>query len=183
MTAPVTYIHDFLQPHYAKGFYEDLWNELDWERREFAPRREYWVNSLNQPYTYGQGVGVRTYYPRPDHFAIATVRLALMHKLGFTYEGCFLNGYEGERDALGWHSDDDPGINHSRPIAVVTLGAGREIQFMDKATGERGAQLLEPGSLLLMHPGMQSTHLHRIPKVGHKVEPRISLTFRSLING
>jgi alkylated DNA repair dioxygenase AlkB len=179
MTAPVTYIPGFVADPNAA--FESLWNELDWERREFAPRREYWTNTLDRPYTYGRGVGVRTYYPRAAHFWVTKISNYLHDKLGFAYEGCFLNGYETERDALGWHADDDPGIDHSRPIAVVTVGAGRAIQFMEKEGGNRVEVFLEPGSLLLMHAGMQDTHLHRIPKVGRKTDPRISLTYRGLV--
>jgi alkylated DNA repair dioxygenase AlkB len=102
-------------------------------------------------------------------------------KLGFRYAACFLNGYENERDALGWHADDSEEIDTTKPIAVITVGNGRAIQFMEKEFGEKVEVFLEPGSLLLMHSGMQQTHLHRIPKVGHKVGPRISLTYRGLV--
>jgi alkylated DNA repair dioxygenase AlkB len=108
-------------------------------------------------------VGARTYYPRESHIFVETINDLLVEIVGDRYEGCFLNGYENERDALGWHADDDPNIDHGRSIAVVTVGAGRAIQFMEKEAG------------------MQDTHLHRIPKVGRKVEPRISLTYRGLI--
>ena len=41
---------------------------------------------------------------------------------------------------------------------------------------------LEHGSLCLMHPGMQDTHFHRIPKSPiQAAKPRISLTFRGLV--
>jgi hypothetical protein len=33
----------------------------------------------------------------------------------------FLNGYGTNRDWLGWHADDDSGIDHTYPIAGVTL--------------------------------------------------------------
>jgi len=39
--------------------------------------------------------------------------------------------------------------------------------------------LLEEGSLFIMPPGYQDTHLHRIPKHGRPCGWRISLTFRS----
>jgi alkylated DNA repair dioxygenase AlkB len=191
MTAPVTYIPGFvLDPD---PIFDFLWNDLDWEHRETrddsvdpptvskVPRREYWTNSLDRPYTYGRGIGMRTYYPRVTHPAIESCNSKLEEMLGFRYEGCFLNGYENEWDALGWHADADPGIDHSRPIAVVTVGAGRAIQFKGQGADTKEEVFLESGSLLLMHPGMQSTHLHRIPKVGRKTDPRISLTFRGLI--
>ena len=39
------------------------------------------------------------------------------------------------------------------------------------------------GSVLVMHAGMQQTHLHRIPKHSRPCGPRISLTFRGLTPG
>ena len=179
--APVIYTASFLNQEEARQCFNILWNELEWERREGAPRREYWTNTLGRDYTYGRGIGVRTYNSKPTHEIIEQVRSRLKVQLGFEYEGCFLNGYENNRDSLNWHADDDPGINHERPIAVVTVGAGREIQFKEQTPDSISEKLmLEPGSLLLMNAGMQSTHFHRIPKAGFIVEPRISLTFRSL---
>lgn len=37
---------------------------LDWERRDGAPRCEYYCNDLPEPYTYGSGKYARTYFPR-----------------------------------------------------------------------------------------------------------------------
>lgn len=179
MSAPVTYTTGFVaDPDEA---FESLWRDLSWERRSDAPRREYWTNSLGVDYSYGHGVGRRTYSPRPSHPIIDAISGALFVNVGFIYEACFLNGYEGERDSLGWHADDDPVIDHSRPIAVVTVGGGRAIQFRPKDGDEREEVFLQPGSLLLMLPGMQGSHLHRIPKASFKAKPRISLTFRSLL--
>lgn len=53
--------------------------------------------------------------------------------------GCFLNMYEDGTDALGWHADDDPSIDHDKPIAVVTLGQGRMIHYRGK--DEKGSVL------------------------------------------
>jgi len=162
--------------------FEKLWTELDWEKRSEA-RIEYWTNIFNRSYTYGSGIGVRTYESRKSHPDIDYVKNLLSDELKFSFEGCFLNGYETGRNALGWHADDDPNIDHNFPIAVVTVGDGRNIDFMkkdDKSSKE--SIFLEPGSLLLMNAGMQSTHFHRIPKAGFVVKkPRISLTFRKLI--
>ncbi|QFS50890.1 alpha-ketoglutarate-dependent dioxygenase AlkB [Nostoc sphaeroides] len=42
---------------------------------------------------------------------------------------------------------------------------------------------LEHGSLLVMHPGCQSTHLHQLPKTNKVVSTRINLTFRPHTGG
>jgi alkylated DNA repair dioxygenase AlkB len=180
MDAPADYLHGFVVDQ--AFVFDSLWNGLDWERRPDAPRREYWTSSFGHDYSYGHGRGRRTYSPRPTHPAIEAVSNALEARFGWRYEGMFANGYESERDGLGWHADDDPTIDHTRPIAVVTVGAGRAIQF--KAIGGEGPAeelFLEPGSLLLMRAGMQSTHMHRIPKASFRAAPRISLTFRGLV--
>lgn len=179
MTAPVTYLPGYIE--HADLWFERLWNELDWERRPDAPRREYWTNDFNRPYTYGRGAGQRTYESRFKHDVVVSAQCMLVMSHRVLLEGCFINGYENERDSLGWHADDDPSIDHSKPIAVITLGQARNIQFRAKDGGDVQTQLLDHGSLLLMHAGMQQTHLHRIPKASFQARPRVSMTFRGLL--
>jgi alkylated DNA repair dioxygenase AlkB len=194
--SPVEYLFPFLRQEDAELYFATLWNLLPWEKREDAPRKEIWMNKLNRPYTYGRGRGIRTYQPNPFHPTVETIARAL-EKLDarMVFEGCFANGYNDERDHLGWHSDDDPTIDHTRPIAVITLYGPpvrrdgldtRWIQFKPIPKpgildGRIYDQILGQGSLLIMKPGMQGTHQHRIPKAAHQCRPRISLTYRGLI--
>lgn len=195
MNAPVIYRADYASRAVADNWFGELWHGLGWVRREGVPRREYWTNTFNRDYTYGRKRGIRTYEAQPNHPVIDAVRCDLRELLGVWFEGCFLNGYENSSDALGWHADDDPNIDHSRPIAIVTLyedptARPRVIQFKEvlkpgseteKAVfGSVEELVLGHGSLALMAPGMQSTHQHKIPKAGFVSSPRISLTFRGL---
>jgi hypothetical protein len=191
------YIPNFVSADRAGEMFSELWNGLSWERRGDAPRREYWTNIFGRDYSYGRGAGLRTYHSQNSHHAIDECALALINhpEVLVDFEGCFLNGYEDAHDWLGWHEDDDPGINHERPIAIVTLYGGegvdtpRSIQFREKlgvvdgkmTYGEVVDLPLEQGSLCLMPAGFQATHQHRIPKAGFQTKSRISLTFRSLI--
>ena len=188
---PTTYVPDFIS--FGKDvLFDRLYHELDWDKREGAPRWEYWTNVYDRPYTYGRGKGVRTYESRESHVVIDAIRSKLWTDHGVAYEGCFLNAYGTKRDWLGWHQDDDPGIDHSKPIAVVTLGQGRNIQYREvlippnedpaiAVYGEVKTRMLEPGSLFLMGAGMQQHYQHRIPKAAFEAKPRISLTFRALL--
>jgi alkylated DNA repair dioxygenase AlkB len=191
------YIPNFVSVERAAEMFNELWNGLNWERRSDAPRREYWTNIFGRDYSYGRGAGLRTYHSQDSHNVIDECTLALMNHAAVLvdFEGCFLNGYEGAHDWLGWHEDDDPGIDHTKPIAIVTLYGGegsskpRSIQFREKLGEVDGKmtygpvvdQPLEQGSLCLMPAGFQSTHQHRIPKAGFQSKSRISLTFRSLL--
>ncbi len=194
----VTYTEDFVSDPTAK--FNTLWDELAWVDKT-QRRREYWTNTFDRSYRYGTEEFGRVYDAQPGHPVIDEVTDALETLLGFRYEACFLNGYETGRNALSYHADDDPSIDHSKPIAIVTLYDGevwpvqivegkvivpkgkpgaRLIQFRCRETGEVETVSMPNGSLLLMPPGMQDTHLHQIPKAGYVTKRRISLTYRSL---
>jgi len=177
MKAPVTYTAGFLAD--PKRIFDALWSGLAWERRGLTPRREYYCNEVDVPYVYGRGAGVREYRPKPWHPAILEVKERVEEALSTRFEVCFLNGYDDARDYLGWHADDSPEMDDSRPIAIVTVGAEREIQFRSIADRSAVEKLvLNSGSLCVMAAGMQDTHEHRIPKCGFVCGPRISMTFR-----
>ncbi len=175
---PITYIPDFI-PNPQKAF-EMLWNNLEWQHRPNTPRLEYYCNDFETPYTYGKGQGARTYEAQPYIPMIWLIRALVEHTASSRFEVCFLNGYKDGSDHLGWHADDSPEMDDAKPIAIVSLGATREIYFRPQNDKLDITKLwLEPGSLCLMNPGMQLTHFHRIPKSSvHNCGPRVSLTFR-----
>lgn len=177
MNVPVTYTPGFVANPFEA--FNARWSELAWERRGLTPRREYYCNEIGVPYTYGTGEFARTYKARPWHAAILAIKAGVERTAGCAMEVCFLNGYEKARDHLGWHADDSPEMDDARPIAIVTLGAEREIWFCpNNGPSDVTRLMLDSGSLCLMAAGMQDTHKHRIPKAGYDCGPRISLTFR-----
>ncbi len=179
MKPPITYCPGYLTPNY----FQDLWEGLPWEQREGAPRRECWMNDYGLPYTYGSGEHARTYQPMTEwDELVADIRQFLNDENdNHAFDCCFVNGYEDERQSLGWHADDSPEMDHNHPIAVVSLGAERDIMFREKPNGASHRHILGNGSLLLMHAGMQRDWQHRIPKAGRACGPRLSLTFRKLV--
>jgi alkylated DNA repair dioxygenase AlkB len=180
MKAPVTYDASFVAN--PDALFETLWNDLDWERRADAPRREYYCNDVDVPYAYGTGSYVREYLPRPMHPALLPIKAAVEARIGSPMEVCFLNGYFDARDALGWHADDSDSMNDDLPIAIVTVGARREIMFRPNSnTLEIERLWLDNGSLCLMAAGMQDAWQHKIPKAGFACGPRVSMTFRGLV--
>lgn len=176
------YINGFVPKEIADSEYERLWNNLSWVQRDQTPRREYWQNDYDLPYTYGSGEFARTYEAQPwDDFIRETMQ-SLNEQYGITLDCCFVNGYEHQRQHLGWHADDSPEMNPEQPVAVISLGAEREIWYRRKDDHTDITKvLLGHGSLFMMPAGMQQTHDHRIPKASRVVGPRISLTYRSLI--
>ncbi len=191
MENPVIFEPDIISSADACEVFDILVKDLNWVHRENTPRKEYWTNTENRDYTYGKGMGERTYSPDVSHPLIKWIALCTGLGFGIKYTkyGCFLNRYDDGKDALGWHADDDPGIDHSMPILVVTLYKNEpkpnrlrylEIMPFGGTKADIVSYGVTNGSFLIMKPGMQDAYYHRIPKAGYEVEPRISLTYRAL---
>lgn len=189
---PINYIAGWLRPEAADKAFKTLWDELDWVRHPNVPRREYYVHADEKPYSYGIAEYARTYESQSLHPELGALwsRTEAHYKMPF--ETCFLNGYDDGKDHLGWHSDDSPEMDDSRPIIIVTLGAEREIWFRRRPStlqntpfgyGQLPVEKLRlgHGSACEMRAGMQDTHQHRIPKGDREYGPRISLTFRGYV--
>lgn len=180
MEAPIEYIPGFVAD--PDRVFAALQRDLEWERRDTVPRCEYYCNDLPKPYTYGVGRGEREYMPRPYHADILAIRKAIEERTKSVFEVCFLNRYLNQSDQLGWHADDSPEMDDTRPIAIVSFGVEREIWFRPVSKDGTVHKLkLGHGSLCLMAPGMQDTWQHRIPKASFMCGERISLTFRGYV--
>ena len=177
--APVRLFDSAVATDLIEAWANDAWMNFPWEDRG-APRRECFFSALGKPYTYGSGAGERTYWPKPAPDAMAELTAAAETACGCRFELCFANGYAGEREHLGWHADDSDEIDDGRPIAVMSLGAAREIWLKPKGAGPETVEkiLLPSGSLFVMAAGMQDTHVHRIPKNSAPCGFRVSLTWR-----
>ncbi|RED96660.1 2-oxoglutarate-Fe(II)-dependent oxygenase superfamily protein [Marinoscillum furvescens DSM 4134] len=83
---------------------------------------------------------------------------------------------------MGWHSDDEPEMLPFGAIASVSLGAERKFVFKHKKLNTKVELWLAPGSLLVMKGMTQRHWLHSLPKSKKIKEPRINLTFRTIVS-
>ena len=147
-------------------------------------RLEYFMSTVPRSYTYGKGTGEREYHSSPYTVEIAAIQ-DLLNLDGCDYNVCFLNRYDNQKNALGWHADDSPSMDRDHPIAVISFGEEREIWWKDKdfkgLVPPENRQKLGHGSLFVMPPRFQDSNLHRIPKCDHECGVRVSLTFRRYI--
>lgn len=174
----------YLPPETRSGSDDSLLDyclkNVKWEERTGARREAFW-SLLGEPYTYGQGRGVRTYYPQPFPYIMLPVKRRIDSIAGRNMQLCFLNRYDNERQHLGWHADDAPEQDDAAPIIVQSFGAEREIWVRENDRNDTLEKIkLEHGSIFIMHPGMQRTHQHRIPKHPQPCGVRVSLTWRAL---
>ncbi|HRN92908.1 MAG TPA: alpha-ketoglutarate-dependent dioxygenase AlkB [Ferruginibacter sp.] len=169
----------------AWQYYDVLWNEIEWKQdvvklygKEWITRRKTaWYGDNGIAYTYGK----LTRYALPWTPALLALK-ALTEKItGSTYNSCLLNLYHHGNEGMGWHSDDEPEMKWHASIASLSLGAARRFDFRHRTTGETLSVVLEHGSLLEMKGGTQHHWKHQMPKTTKVLQPRINLTFRTVV--
>lgn len=159
---------------------------LEWLSVREARQERFEADHLIE-YAYGKEGRSKNYVAGPLSPVVRTVMECvnqfLERRAWGPMNGCFLNRYDNDHHALGWHADDFEGMDHTKAVVVVSFGQAREIWWRPK--GQKGIvpqnqrQLLAHGSLFVMPPGFQHTHDHRIPKGGQAMGARVSMTFRA----
>ncbi|WP_375512223.1 alpha-ketoglutarate-dependent dioxygenase AlkB [uncultured Nostoc sp.] len=183
---PVTYYPDFLSLEQANSLYQHCL-KLEWQQNQIriagktmpVPRLEciYGDNGCN--YLYSNSVFLK---PLCWTEALSSLRDRITALTGYKFRIVIGNQYCTGQDSIGWHADNEPSMGFNPAIASLSLGSCRKFQI--KPIGGRPTDFwLEHGSLLVMHPGCQSTHLHQVPKTNKVVSTRINLTFRPHTGG
>jgi alkylated DNA repair dioxygenase AlkB len=168
---------------YFSNLFDSLLLDLEW-LEETPNRKEYMMADQVIEYTYGSFAGDRKYTSKPFHPGVKKV-MEWLNAEGNSYNVCFLNRYDGQHQSLHWHADNFAQMEKNHGIAVVSLGDKREIWWKEKTfkgpIPSENRQLLAHGSLFVMPPFFQESHLHRIPKHDKPCLPRVSLTYRKFI--
>ena len=157
-------------------------SEVPWEEHQLVlfgkkvsePRRSAWIADNDIHYVYS---GVE----RPAHIwtpTLTSIRDAITHETGHTFNSVLANLYRDGNDAMGWHSDDEPCNGPEPVIASVSFGAERRFDFRHRTSKEKASVVLPHGSLLLMSGLSQHCWQHSIARSKKVTSPRINLTFR-----
>lgn len=162
-----------------------LLNEIPWKPDEAVifgklietKRKVAWFGDREFEYTYSG---------RTKRALIWTTELLDLKKrteeiTGETYNSCLLNLYHDGSQGMAWHSDGEKDLKKNGAIASVTFGAERKFSFKHKTNKEKMEIYLETGSVLVMKDETQTHWLHRLPPTKKVSEPRINLTFRTIV--
>nr|WP_043290844.1 alpha-ketoglutarate-dependent dioxygenase AlkB [Pseudoxanthomonas spadix] len=144
-----------------------------------APRLSCWIGDPGAVYRYSG----RTFAPQPWPHALLPLRQRLREELGVDFNSVLANLYRDGRDAMGWHSDDEPELGPEPVIASLSLGAARRFVLRRRDDhAVKQALVLEPGSLLVMRGASQRDWQHALPRTARPGGPRINLTFRRIVD-
>lgn len=185
-TLPVSYYPNFLSLQQANELYQHCL-QLEWQQNYIkmvgkiipVPRLECIYGDKGCDYLYSNSIFLK---PLPWTDSLAQLRDRITAMTGYEFRIVIGNQYRSGQDSIGWHSDNESSMWINPAIASVSLGAVRKFQIKPIA-GKSTDFWLEHRSLLIMHPGCQSTHLHQVPKTNKFVGTRINLTFRPHIEG
>lgn len=87
--------------------------------------------------------------------------------------------YRDGNDSVAWHNDHRDELVDRPVIALVSLGATREMLIRSKARPRRSFSCdLDAGSVLVMRGRSQEFWEHTIPKVPRPITARISIALR-----
>ena len=167
----VAYTPDVVAPATAQAWFIQLFEGIAWRGgRRLMYEREVDVPRLRAHFELDDPA-----LPAPLAEALAAVRTVA--DAPFTSVG--LNLYRDEHDSVAPHNDKLEDLVRGQPIALLSLGATREMVIRAKRPPRRVLHLdLEAGSVLLMDYASQSHYDHAIPKQRTPMAPRISLAFR-----
>jgi alkylated DNA repair dioxygenase AlkB len=163
-----------------------LTTQVPWEvhrirlfgREVDSPRLSCWIGDPDAAYRYSGSL----FAPHSWPLALAALRTRLERDAGQPFNSVLANRYRDGRDAMGWHSDDEPELGPQPVIASLSLGATRRFALKSCVTGGPKLGLdLPHGSLLLMRGDTQRNFRHALPRTARPVGERINLTFRQIL--
>jgi len=186
---PVDGITDYygsvFNPAESARYFEYLMKHIDWKndeaiifgKRIITNRKAAWYG--DRPFSYTYSKTTKLALPWTDE--LLELKKAVEHHSGATYNSCLLNLYHNGKEGMAYHSDAEKTLKEYGEIASVSFGAGRKFSFKHKRTGQTVSVFLENGSLLVMRGTTQNNWLHRLAPSARVNEPRINLTFRTIV--
>ncbi len=183
--ADLRYFPAFLGATQAQAAFDAVRESTRWQqpeitlfgRRVLTPRLSCWMGDANAVYRYSN----TTFTPEPWTQPVLELRKRLHSALGIRFNSVLLNYYRNGSDAMGWHSDDEPELGVQPLIASLSLGGERRFLLRRRQGGKSTALRLANGSLLVMQGDTQKFYQHSLPRTAKPVQPRLNLTFRTVL--
>ncbi|WP_115709288.1 alpha-ketoglutarate-dependent dioxygenase AlkB family protein [Legionella sainthelensi] len=170
----------------ADYYFEQLFTRISWKPDEaiifgkhvVTKRKIAWY--ADKPFSYTYSRITRQALPWTGELLI--LKSLIEKESGETYNSCLMNLYHDGSEGMAWHSDGEKDLKKNGAIGSLSLGAERKFSFKNKNSKEVISIALPSGSLLVMKGHTQTHWLHRLPPTKRIQEPRINLTFRTIVS-
>lgn len=182
----VIYYGKIMSGEKAQYYFDRLLNTIEWKHDEVVMFDKHIVTKRKIAW-YGDQDYLYTYSNTTKQALMWTMELVELKKIvenvsSRKFNSCLLNLYHSGEEGMSWHSDDEKSLGLNTTIASLSLGAERKFSFKHKRTKQSISVIAENGSLLVMKGSTQTNWLHSIPKMKKIERPRVSLTFRMIVN-
>ena len=112
---------------------------------------------------------------------LLALKTLVENKTGETFNSCLLNLYHDGSEGMAWHSDGEKDLKKNGAIASLSFGAERKFVLKHKKSNKKVSIILQQSSLLVMKDETQTNWLHCIPTTKKINDPRVNLTFRTIV--
>ena len=167
-------------------YYVKLLNEINWQHDVVKIFGKEIVTKRKVAFLGDEGISYK--YSGKNKIAekwlkfILEIKSTVEQISGEKFNACLLNYYHNGTEAMSWHSDNEKEILRHSAIASVSFGAERKFGFKHNFSKEEISLMLENGSLLIMKDETQIYWKHKLYTNAKISEPRINLTFRTIVN-
>ncbi len=185
--AKVTFYQKFFDSRKSDEIFQILLSEINWRQDRMKlygkeidlPRKTAWYGDRNKSYTFS-GIHLN---PEPWTSTLLQIKKHIEEIAEVEFNSVLLNLYRHGNDGISWHTDAEPELGENPVIGSVSFGGTRRFMFRHRQDQTLKTEVeLTHGSFLLMAGETQHFWQHQIPKTSRQVEPRINLTFRSIID-
>ena len=183
----ILFIKNFFNPSDSKYYYDILQKTINWRQEQVkvygkihsVPRKTAWYGEEGYNYSYS---GINC-YPEKWTKELLEIKNKIENVIPHSnFTSVLLNLYNNGNDKMGWHADDEKELGINPTIASMSFGETRRFDIKHKEI--KGLQYkfeLTSGSLLIMRGALQHHWVHQIPIQKKVINPRINLTFRTII--
>ncbi|MGN7986804.1 alpha-ketoglutarate-dependent dioxygenase AlkB family protein [Pedobacter sp. 22226] len=181
----VNYFGKLFSQQEADYYFDVLMNTIEWKNDEafimgkhiITKRKVAWYGDEAYSYTYSN----KSKLALPWTKELLELKKISEAQTGVIYNSCLLNLYHNGDEGMAYHSDDEKALAKDSAIASLSFGAERRFLFKHKQSKETITLFLEHGSLLVMKDETQTNWLHRLPPTKKVNQPRVNLTFRTMV--
>jgi alkylated DNA repair dioxygenase AlkB len=181
----VNYFGKLFSTEQANHYLNCLLSTIEWKNDEaimfgkliITKRKVAWYGDYGFDYSYSN----ITKRALPWTKELLELKAIIEAKTGEIFNSCLLNLYHNGNEGMAWHSDGEKDLKKHGAIGSLSFGAERKFAFKHKETKETVSLILEHGSLLVMKGTTQTHWLHRLPPTKLITQPRVNLTFRTIL--
>ena len=146
-------------------------------KRILTKRKVAWYGDSDFEYSYTN----TQKHAQPWTHELLELKLKVEEISGESFNSCLMNLYHNGQEGVGWHSDGEKDLKKDGAIASLSFGAERKFAFKNRNDKTTVELFLEHGSLMVMKDTTQKNWWHRLPPSTRVTNPRVNLTFRTII--